>query len=68
MIKPPAEKNIPLVSSVHKDCEYYKHDKYVNRKCCGGRKIKDIIEMIFCNGKSMSCSNCVYCKKYRMKK
>jgi len=55
------------LESVHKDCENYKHLEYKERSCCGGKIIKDIVEMILCKGVRVSCLNCKGCINYRRK-
>lgn len=59
--------NEKITSSVHPDCEYYRHKEYANRYCCGGSKITERVEMIFCNGKVISCKNCKDCRKFKSK-
>ena len=57
--------NVKLTESVHKDCIYYKHSSYLKRYCCGGSKLIEIVEMIFCNGNNQSSKQCQNCEKYR---
>lgn len=52
------------VNSIHQDCIHYKHDHYLNKYCCGGKHLKQMTEMVFCDGISISCLNCINCKKF----
>ncbi|MCK9615960.1 MAG: hypothetical protein M0R48_10820 [Candidatus Omnitrophica bacterium] len=53
--------------SKHKDCRFYEHFSMVTRTCCGGKHIKEIYEVIRCDGIKKDCSCCESCYRFKKK-
>ena len=59
--------DIPYFSSKRKDCLHYQHSRNVPVFCCGGKKVKEIVEMILCRGLEKNCRSCSGCAGYSQK-